>query len=254
MALNSRFRAIPLLSALVALVSLSPLSVNAAPRLTAALSDSEPKGYQGLGFYDVKDGGGRWLTYAAHNGSLGEPINIVVSGNSDSYILTESGFQDWCLSIQYAIQPDDITLGGKQRADLGDGNGPHNQTDLLRYDYFDSNFSTWTEIVEGGPHFRYWQQNGPKANSSAWFLAASVEKSLDEGHNIVHNGYDRGRDEFVGNATSHNGTVSPASQIRFFATSQNLTFLPPHKKHGINHSIRTDGNVSIVTVNVFRGE
>ncbi|SCZ88029.1 BZ3500_MvSof-1268-A1-R1_Chr2-1g04142 [Microbotryum saponariae] len=254
MALNSCFRALPLLSALVALLSASPLSVNAAPRRTAALSEGGPEGFQELGFYDVRHGGGRWLTYAAHNGTLGEPMNIVVSNKSHPYILTEAGFQDWCLSIQYAKQFLDITLGGKQQADLGDGNGPHNQTNLLRYDYFDLKLGTLNETLMGGSHLRYWQQNGPKANSSAWFLAASVEKSLAEHHMIVPNGYDRGRDEFVGNATASNGTVSPVSHIRFSATSRKHRFLRAHSRHGINHAIPTDGDVAIVTVKVIGNE
>ncbi|KDE09366.1 hypothetical protein MVLG_00680, partial [Microbotryum lychnidis-dioicae p1A1 Lamole] len=186
--------------------------------------------------------------------TLGEPINIVVSGNSDSYILTEHGFQDWSLSIQYAIQPDDITLGGKQLADLGDGNGPQNQTDLLRYDYNQPKLGSGLEIIYGGSHFRYWQQNGPKANSNAWFLAASVEKSLGEGHNIVPNGYDRGRDELVGNATqggSGNTTISPLTQNAYSVTSKLIQFLPANSSKGINHGIATDGNVAILTVKLL---
>ncbi|SCZ88046.1 BZ3500_MvSof-1268-A1-R1_Chr2-1g04153 [Microbotryum saponariae] len=252
MALNSRFRAIPLLSALVALLSASPLSVNATPRPDTALSDSAPKGFQGLGFFNPTDGGGSWLTNATviGNHTYGEPLNIVVSANSDPYIMTESGFEDWCLSIQYSKQPGDITLGGKQSANLGDGNGQREQIDLLRFDYSVPVFGTLNETLFGGSHFRYWLQNGPNANSSAWFLAASVEMSLAEHHMIVPNGYDRGRDEFVGNATASNGTLSPATKFTFSATSQLLPFLPANSSAGINHDIKTDGNVAIVTVKV----
>lgn len=48
---------------------------------------------------------------------------MVVSNNSDPFILTEAGFVDWMWSIQYSQEFAGINIGGPQRADLGDGQG-----------------------------------------------------------------------------------------------------------------------------------
>ncbi|SCV72264.1 BQ2448_4958 [Microbotryum intermedium] len=205
---------------------------------------------QDLGFYNVIPGGGRWLTYAVEDTLLGEPINVVISADSDPFIMTEAGLDDWFLSIQYGAEFLNVSLGGKQKADLGDGNGRHNQTQILRYNYFDTIYGTLQESVNGGSHVRIWQQNGLMADSGAWFVAASVEYPAAMGHLIVPNGYDLGRDEVVGNATMRNGTISPATNRTFSATSQLIQFLPANSSANINHDIKTDGNVAILTVKV----
>ncbi|KDE09368.1 hypothetical protein MVLG_00682 [Microbotryum lychnidis-dioicae p1A1 Lamole] len=203
-----------------------------------------------LGFYNVTPGGGRWLTYAVDGTLLGEPINVVVSADSDPLIMTEAGLNDWLLSIQYGAEFLNVSLGTKQKADLGDGNGRRNQSEILRYNYFDTIYGTLHESVNGGSHVRIWNQNGPTADSGAWFIAASVEYPAAMGHLIKPNGYDLGRDEVVGNATMKNGTISPATNRTFSATSQLIQFLPANSSANINHDIETDGNVAILTVKV----
>ncbi|SCZ88036.1 BZ3500_MvSof-1268-A1-R1_Chr2-1g04147 [Microbotryum saponariae] len=206
--------------------------------------------YQDLGFYNVTPGGGRWLTYAVDGTLLGEPINVVVSAHSDPLIMTVAGLNDWFLSIQYSTEFLNVSLGNKQKADLGDGNGRQNQSQLLRYNYFDTIYGTLQESVNGGSHVRIWNQNGSTADSGAWFVAASVEYPAAMGHLIKPNGYDLGRDEVVGNATMSNGTISPATNRTFSATSQLIQFLPANSSANINHDIETDGNVAILTVKV----
>jgi len=66
-------------------------------------------------------------------------------------------------------------------ADLGDGKGsrtsfclinelitnaglPGNETAVIRYNYGDPNLGSCKESVQGGNHFRYWVQDGSKAN------------------------------------------------------------------------------------------
>lgn len=72
--------------------------------------------------------------------------------------------------------------GSHQQANLGDGNGyractimlfsamkltvePVNETAVIRWDYGDAVLGTCKESIEGGNHFRYWVQNGDKANT-----------------------------------------------------------------------------------------
>ena len=65
----------------------------------------------------------------------------------------------------------DIHLGNPFSANLGDGNGPVNQTIELRQDYGDAELGTCLESLIGGNHFRVYFQNGPTADSGAAFLA-----------------------------------------------------------------------------------
>jgi hypothetical protein len=60
---------------------------------------------------------------ARNSGGLGEPINAVVSANSDPFILTTEGLTDWFWSIQYSEEFLGQSLGARQAANLGDGNG-----------------------------------------------------------------------------------------------------------------------------------
>jgi len=48
--------------------------------------------------------GGRWLTLARNTypEGLGEPINVVVSADSDPLLMTDTGFFDWGFSINFS--------------------------------------------------------------------------------------------------------------------------------------------------------
>lgn len=74
--------------------------------------------------------------YAANSGGTGEPINVVVSGDSDEVVHTADGFYDWSLSINfgsYLLDSQGVgsyageclgqTDGERQAANLGDGLG-----------------------------------------------------------------------------------------------------------------------------------
>lgn len=112
-----------------------------------------------------------------------------------------------------------------------------NQTNILRYNYFDLAYGTLHESINGGSHVRYWKQNGSEADSNAWFVAASVEMPASENHLIVADGYDLGRDILAGNATMSNGTISPVTNRTFSATAQLEPFLPANSSQNINHGI-----------------
>ena len=87
---------------------------------------------------------------------------------------------------------------------------------MLRWNYGDTFIGTCRESVEGDNHFRWFIQNGTDGFSGAVFLAVSMEESAALGHKIQLDGYNRGRDYLVGNATM-NATTSWAGYV--FATT-----------------------------------
>ncbi|KAJ7738415.1 hypothetical protein B0H16DRAFT_1325494, partial [Mycena metata] len=154
--------------------------------------------------------------------------------------------------------------GAPQMANLGDGNGYVNETAVLRWDYGDPSLGTCRETVEGGNHFRYWRQNGASANSSAVFMATSYEMPIAEGHNIVVNGYNLGRDWLVGNITNSSidtstltntstfsGTVSYAGFVYSTSISY-VSGLLGNTSVGVNHgsTVGIDGLVAVLDVKI----
>ncbi|KAM0747080.1 hypothetical protein T439DRAFT_318350 [Meredithblackwellia eburnea MCA 4105] len=205
------------------------------------------------GFYNSTQGGGSWLTgvIGTYPAGLGEPINAVLSSNSDAAVLTYTGFLDLAESWGFSGSCLGQSAGNAQSANLGDGNGYKNQTDLLRWNYGDPSLGTCTETIKGGNHFRYWVQNGTEANSGAIFMAVSYEKNLTYQHDIIADGYDIGRDELIGNATVTAGTTSSLTGTRYTTTVQLVSgFLPANTSDGINHAIEIDGLVAVFTSKV----
>lgn len=60
---------------------------------------------------------------AANTGGLGEPLNVVISALSDALILTDEGLTDFMWSVDYSEEFLGQSLGERQAANLGDGNG-----------------------------------------------------------------------------------------------------------------------------------
>ncbi|KAM0791275.1 hypothetical protein ACM66B_005751 [Microbotryomycetes sp. NB124-2] len=204
-----------------------------------------------VGFYNATAGGGSFLTLARNTGGLGEPLNVVISNTSDPLLMTDDGFTDYLWSVQMSEEFLGQSLGERQAANLGDGNGQINQTGILRYNFYDRYYGTIRQSINGGNHVRYWRQNGSLHDTGAWFLAVSVEMSAAENHMIVPNGYDMGRDELVGNATLSNGTISPITNRTFSTEATFLSgYLAANSSRGINHGIPTDGRIAMLTVKV----
>ncbi|KAF9510980.1 hypothetical protein BS47DRAFT_1319355 [Hydnum rufescens UP504] len=174
---------------------------------------------------------------------FGEPINVIISSNSDSGILTDRGFRHYAKSLGYNAECLNQHMGGAQQADLGDGFGYRDQQIILRQHYFPI-FGTCWESLAGGHHFRAWRQNGTEANTGAWFLAVSKEKNLGDAHIIVPDGYNIGRDWLVDKAVQggrYKGTWWKAD------VEWREGLLEPGAE-GINHNISQDGLVAILTV------
>ncbi|GJN90587.1 hypothetical protein Rhopal_003599-T1 [Rhodotorula paludigena] len=220
------------------------------------------------GYANPTAGGGKWLTLARNTWpeGLGEPINIVISANSHPALMTDEGFYDWGMSINFGTYLLDAsgvgsyhgecfgqTDGARQAANLGDGNGMHNQSDLLRENFGDVTYGVCKESANGGFHYRVWRQNGTDADTGAWFLAASEEEDLSNNHMIVDNGYDLGRDEVVRRAVAPGGTKSPITNTTYTATAVNASgvgYFDNITFWDINHRISTDGVVMVLTVDV----
>ncbi|KAF6755806.1 hypothetical protein DFP72DRAFT_895253 [Ephemerocybe angulata] len=158
------------------------------------------------GFYNPYVSGGKLLTLMeTYPPNQGEPLNAVISGNSDERVLVdqevEGGLRNYFLSLGFSGN----CLGQKpdsfQAANLGDGNGDKNETSIMRWNYGDAQLGSCKETIQGGNHFRYWIQDGKDANSGAIFMATSYEKPIADHHDIIPDGYNLGRDWLVGNIT-----------------------------------------------------
>jgi len=160
--------------------------------------------------------------------------------------------------------------GAPEAANLGDGNGFLNETSEIRWNYGDAQLGACKETIQGGNHFRYWSQNGAQGNSGAIFMAISYEMPLDQGHDIVVNGYNLGRDWLIGNIThSPIPTSNLTNTSAFTGTTSwaNYTYqsqisyvsgLLQNTNIGINHNLTvgvggvnsTDGLVAVIDVKI----
>ncbi|KAJ7486229.1 hypothetical protein B0H11DRAFT_1143175 [Mycena galericulata] len=212
------------------------------------------------GWVDPRIGGGRFLDYTTK--TRGEPLNVIISGASDPFILTDEGFITYVKSIGYARECMGLHMGHIHLANLGDGDGRKPEALLFRQHYQMPGWGTCWESLAGGQHFRAWRQNGTEGNSGAWFLGASKEEDSSRGHTIVANGYNLGRDWLVeqalkGSELLHEPTPAPegwpwpgtgGERIEWRAEVEwRAGMLAPGRK-GINHGIAQDGRVAVLTV------
>lgn len=205
------------------------------------------------GYTNPTNNGGSMLTRINPSSNLGEPLNVIISSNSDQNVLSSyETLSEYFASLYYSLGScAGITIGGPQEANVGDGNGYVNQTEELRFNYYGGSGGTCLESIKGGNHFRYWRQNGSQADTNAIFIAASVELPGSEDHNIVSNGYDLGRDWLVGNATNSSGTISPGG-FEYKTSMASVSLLQGISTNDINHGISVDGNVYILTVEITK--
>jgi len=240
------------------------------------LRRNTPRVVPETGYYDPRDNGGSLLTLV--NGTYplgqGEPLNVFISGKSDGRVLvngeTHGGLINYFLSLGFSNECLGQHSGAPQQANLGDGNGYVDETSEIRWNYGDAQLGACKETVEGGTHFRYWFQNGPQGNSGAIIIAASDELPLPQGHDIVVNGYNLGRDRIIGNISK---TEIPTSDLMngstFFGTTSwaNYTYksyityvsgLLENTSYGINHNLSVsvngvpaiDGLVAVIDVQI----
>ncbi|TFK24950.1 hypothetical protein FA15DRAFT_640390 [Coprinopsis marcescibilis] len=229
-----------------------------------------------LGFYNPLAGGGSLLTIipVTYPMGQGEPVNVVISKNSDPRVLVDQensgGLRTYFLSLGFSGECLGQHDGSHQGVDLGGGNGPKNEVAVLRWNYGDAELGTCKETVEGGNHFRYWIQNGQQGNSGAVFMAVSYEKSLSDQHDVLLNGYNLGRDWMIGNIThssipSHNLTngttysgTTTSSSYTYNTEVLYLSGILPNTSYGINHNVTvvdnginaSDGLLAVLNVTI----
>ncbi|KAJ7133520.1 hypothetical protein C8R44DRAFT_829330 [Mycena epipterygia] len=241
------------------------------PRHRANAPRSEPA----AGYFPPADGGGALLTEVPDTfPAAGEPLNIILAGTSSPAVLVDSqlngGFRNFFLSVGFAGECLGQHEGAPQQANLGDGNGYVNETAVLRWDYGDPSLGTCEETVKGGNHFRYWTQNGKSANSSAVFMATSYEMPIAQGHNIIVNGYNLGRDWLIGNITksaidtaslTNTSTFSGTTSYAGFTYATSISYvsgLLSNSSIGVNHNTTVgvnganaiDGLVAVMDVKI----
>ncbi|MCO5585309.1 hypothetical protein L7F22_039242 [Adiantum nelumboides] len=211
------------------------------------LDDGDGRGAPHMpGWKDPRKKGGSMLDLVGNG--LREPINAIISGHSDPYVLSDAGLRDYVRTIGFSFECLDLHLGGLQRANLGDGQGWLTEMFEFRQTESWGAPGRWIgacwETFRGGNHFRVWKQNGTHADTGAWFLAVSLEKDLRHHHTIDDDGYNRGRDLLV-----------EAAQLggrwkiwKWKAKVQYEDDLLAAGRRGINHDIDQDGRVAILTV------
>lgn len=228
------------------------------------------------GFYNPNELGGSFLTQipVTYPMGQGEPVNAIISGNSDSAVLVDSelngGLRNYYVSLGFSSECLGQKSGSNQAVNLGDGHGYLNETATIRWDYGDPQLGTCKETIEGGDHFRYWVQNGPEANSGAIFLAISYEMPLAQQHDIIVNGYNLGRDWLIGNITqspiptsqlTNTSTYSGSTSANGYTYQTDVAYvsgLLSNTSIGINHNLTVsvdgvnaaDGLVAILNVKI----
>ncbi|KAH9991649.1 hypothetical protein BJV74DRAFT_413426 [Russula compacta] len=197
-------------------------------------------------FVNPTIGGGSLLDH--DSGGLGEPLNVIISGLSSPWVLSDGGFLHFANAIGFGIECFGAHLGAPQTANLGDGHGWVNQTIELRNDYGNADIGSCWESLAGGNHLRLFRQNGPSAPTNALFLAVSEEENVFEGHNIAPDGYDVGRESLVKSALR----LKKYKGVKYHVTLENITGLIPPGSNGVNHGIPIDGVVALLTVTISK--
>ncbi|CCM03680.1 uncharacterized protein FIBRA_05824 [Fibroporia radiculosa] len=231
-----------------------------------------------VGFYNPTSNGGQWLTQVqdTYPPGQGEPINVVISGDSDTAVLQNQeingGLLNYFISFGYSTECLGQHQGAPQAANLGDGLNFVNQTAEIRWDYGNPELGTCEETIEGGSHFRYWSQDGSQADSNAVFMASSYELPETDQHNIIFNGYNLGRDWLVGNVTNQtqiiNSTLLTNSSeytgktayggYTYQTTAKYYSGFLPNTSYGVNHNLSVgnaqtnavDGWLAVLTVKI----
>ncbi|CAK9779616.1 hypothetical protein CC85DRAFT_288971 [Cutaneotrichosporon oleaginosum] len=249
------------------------LSLLSLPLLAAAAHASAlfPRDYSG--FKDPNALGGSMLTVVnnTYPPGLGEPLNVIISTESDPAVLKDSlydgGFQNYMLSVYLSTQCLGAQFSAVQEANL-DGRTNVSEIQTLRYNYGDPYIGSCRETFEGGQHLRYWTQN----STGAIFMAVSVEMELAKGHDIIRNGYNAGRDFLVGNLTNlteplngrnltNTSTFAGSTRYRNYTYHTDVRYvsgLLQNSSEDINHYITVeddglpaiDGLVAVLTVTI----
>lgn len=172
----------------------------------------------------------------------GEPLNVIISGQSDPEVLTKGGFLDFVGAVGYSEECLGLHKGDPTYANLGDGKGDQLEMMVIRQSIGIPFLGSCIESLTGGNHFRVYQQAG----SNALFLAVSKEEDLQQDHNISPDGYNVGRNMFASAAVGSH----PALLKNYEVTVTDLPNLLAPGSQGVNHGIAQDGVVKLMTIKI----
>ncbi|KAJ7497741.1 hypothetical protein FB451DRAFT_242150 [Mycena latifolia] len=211
------------------------------------LLSATPLAKRAVDFVNPTLGGGSWLDKSA---GLGEPLNVVISAQSSPEVLTLPGFLQYAQTIGFNVECLGLHLGNPQSANLGDGRGDVNETEVLRESFGIPGVGTCLESLTGGNHFRVF----PQAGTGALFLAVSKEEDVEESHDIIPDGYNIGRDLLVAGAvgTKTGFDASKFKWTTYSTVAANVTGLIAPGSDGVNHGIAQDGVIKVLTVTITK--
>ena len=178
---------------------------------------------------------------------------MIISNKSDHSLLSEDGMSTYLGSLGYESGPcqaGDRVVG--DQANVGNGK-----------DTIMSTVFTWhsprCDLVQN-PSLRlnYWTQTDLSKHQGAHFIAAAVVLPNKDGDQVVKNGYDLGRDEFVAQATvnntntpvahRYNNTLEYRTQVIYNYTE----LLSNIWAQDLQFSVGTDGRVPILLVSIVQ--
>ncbi|KAJ7873885.1 hypothetical protein B0H14DRAFT_3557151, partial [Mycena olivaceomarginata] len=193
--------------------------------------------------------GGSFLDKSA---GLGEPLNVIISAKSSPEVLTIDGFLQYAQTIGFDTECLGLHRGNPQTANLGDGRGDVNETEVLRESFgIPGTIGTCLESVTGGNHFRVFS---PARHGGTLPCLPSVSKEEDasQSHNIIPDGYNIGRDLLVAGAVGeHTGFDGKKFKFNTYDTVvADLTGLLSPGADGINHGIAQDGVIKLLTITI----
>ncbi|KAG7445563.1 uncharacterized protein BT62DRAFT_969236 [Guyanagaster necrorhizus] len=220
------------------------------------------RGVPSAGYYNPADSGGSMLTVVpqTHPDGQREPVNAIISGNSDQAVLAQQsmdrGLMNYFPAVAISATGTNQHTSNSQQVDSGDSN--ENETAVMQYNYGDPALGSCTESFKRDDHFQYWVQNSSEADSGAIFLAISYKTSSSDQHNIIENRYNLGCNYVLGSSnTSKIPTLSLTGSTSFSGSlsSQGYTYktdiiyvmgLLPNTSIGINYnqSVSNDSAVN----------
>lgn len=200
---------------------------------------------------------------------MGEPLNIIIANTSSPDVMEPERFLIWATYVHTTADSSALGFGVSclgqgdpqtvMYANLGRGNERVRQgsesgmNGVLRWNYGMPDMGTCKQSISGGNHFRWFVQKHDGVDSI--FLAASDSQSLANGHRIITDGYNLGRDRIVGNATKKGGIEWKGNKfnatvkwikpgILMNATSQNIS----HADMAAEGKPVVDGRVAVLYI------
>ncbi|KAI3481464.1 hypothetical protein L1887_56011 [Cichorium endivia] len=152
---------------------------------------------------------------------LGEPLNVIVSGQSDSGVLSQDGFEEFSRALYFSPGSClNISQGGYQdRPTWAMATEPSRRPTSCATTSSRATAAPVSSRSRAATISATGSRTAPPANSGAIFIAASVELNATLNHAIAPNGYDDGR--------------RPARRQRHRRHAHQPRWLPVHRQSAV---------------------